>query len=163
PADRRDAAAHARREPRASHRQRGAQLHPLAHRMRALLLALVLAGCREPTPAPACGAAIIDDREMPAPVTVRLEPQVALADPAFVALPGARAEYGRLHGAVFQLEMPDAWNGDVVFWMHGFENFAAEASTTAPDFRRYLIRHGYAWAASSFSSTSMIPQRAADE
>ncbi|MDQ1379901.1 MAG: hypothetical protein QOJ71_620, partial [Actinomycetota bacterium] len=32
-----------------------------------------------------------------------------------------------------------------------------------PKIRRYLVSHGFAWAASSFSSTSLVPGRAADE
>lgn len=104
------------------------------------------------------------DRPLPPPVSVRDRPDgVALADPAFEALPGAHAEFGTLGGAVYQIEMPDQWNGRVVLWMHGFEDLAPEANATAPDFRRYLIAHGFAWAASSFSSTSLIPGRAADE
>ena len=58
---------------------------------------------------------------------------------------------------------PDDWNGRLVLFMHGFEEFGPEADVTAPDFRRYLIARGYAWGASSFSSTSLIPGRAADE
>jgi hypothetical protein len=100
---------------------------------------------------------------LPLPVAVRQEPEVALADPAFTALPGATADYGRLGGAVYRIEKPDQWNGRLLLYMHGFENFDAEASTTAPDFRRWLIEHGYAWGASSFSTTAQIPVRSADE
>jgi pimeloyl-ACP methyl ester carboxylesterase len=100
---------------------------------------------------------------LPPPVEVRQEPEVGLADPAFTALPGATADFGRLGGAVYQIEMPDDWNGRLVLYMHGFENFGPEAAPTAPDFRRYLVGHGYAWGASSFSSTSFIPVRSADE
>lgn len=103
-------------------------------------------------------------RLLPSPAAIRPEPDgVALADPAFEALPGATAEYGRLGGTVYRIEMPDEWNGRLVLYMHGFEWFGPEASVTAPDFRRWLIAHGYAWGASSFSSTSHIAGRAADE
>ena len=78
-------------------------------------------------------------------------------------LPGARADFGRLGGTVYQIEMPRDWNGRLVLYMHGFEELGPEAQVTAPDFRRYLIGHGYAWGASSFSSTSLIPGRVADE
>jgi hypothetical protein len=105
-----------------------------------------------------------DDRPLPPPVEVRQEPDgVALGDPAFEALPGARAEFGQLGGAVYQIEVPDDWNGRLVLFMHGFEELGPEANVTAPDARRYLIGHGIAWGASSFSSTSLIPGRAADE
>ena len=41
-------------------------------------------------------------------------------DPKFDALPGARAIYGDYSGGVYQIEVPDAWNGDVVYFAHGF-------------------------------------------
>ena len=88
---------------------------------------------------------------------------MTLADPAFEPLPGARADFGRLGGAVYQLEMPEKWNGELVLWMHGFEDFRPEAGISAPDIRAYLIAQGYAWGASSFSSTSWIPGRSTDE
>src|SRR3977135_3162643 len=51
-------------------------------------------------------------RPLPPPVMVRPEPDgVTLADPAFKALPGATADFGRLGGAVYQIEVPDRWNG----------------------------------------------------
>lgn len=126
----------------------------------AATFAMLAAACDDgdaPAPPPTA-------RPLPSPVAVRPEPDgVTLADPAFEALPGARAEYGRLGGAVYRIELPDAWNGRLVLFMHGFESLAPEASVSAPDFRHYLITHGFAWGASSFSSTSLIPGRAADE
>jgi pimeloyl-ACP methyl ester carboxylesterase len=59
--------------------------------------------------------------------------------------------------------VPARWNGRLLLYMHGFEELGPEAQATAPDMRRYLIGRGYAWGASSFSSTSLIPGRAADE
>jgi pimeloyl-ACP methyl ester carboxylesterase len=101
---------------------------------------------------------------LPAPVEVRPEPEgVTLEDPTFEPLPGARADFGRLGGSVYQIEVPDDWNGRLVLEMHGYGEFAPEARVAPPDFRRYLIGHGIAWGASSFSSTSLIPGRAADE
>jgi hypothetical protein len=109
-------------------------------------------------------AASSRERPLPPPVHVRAEPEgVRLADPAFKPLPGARAHFGRLGGAVYQIEMPARWNGRLVLFMHGFEEFGPEARVTAPDIRRFLIGRGFAWGASSFSSTSLIPGRAADE
>jgi hypothetical protein len=101
---------------------------------------------------------------LPPPVQVREEPDgVTLEDPAFEALPGARADFGRLGGAVYEIEVPDRWNGRLVLFMHGYGELRAEAGVTPPAIRRYLIGQGYAWGASSFSSTSLIPGRAADE
>jgi pimeloyl-ACP methyl ester carboxylesterase len=104
-------------------------------------------------------------RPIPSPVTFRQEPEgVTLGDPAFEALPGARADSGRLGGSVYQIEMPDNWNGRLVLYMHGYGELAPEAQVSAPGvIRTYLILHGYAWGASSFSSTSSIPGRSADE
>ncbi|MBA2327144.1 MAG: hypothetical protein H0V95_10945 [Actinobacteria bacterium] len=64
---------------------------------------------------------------------------------------------------MYQIELPDDWNGRLVLYMHGFAEFAPETNAAPMDFRRYLIEHGYAWGASSFSSTSLIPGRSADE
>ena len=47
--------------------------------------------------------------------------------------------------------------------MHGYGELAPTAGVSAPGIRRYLIGRGDAWGASSFSSTSLIPGRAADE
>ena len=103
-------------------------------------------------------------RPLPPPVQVRADPEgITLGDPAFVPLPGARADFGRLGGAVYQIEVPAHWNRRLVLYMHGYEELGPEAKVTAPDIRRYLIGKGYAWGASSFSSTSLIPGRAADE
>jgi pimeloyl-ACP methyl ester carboxylesterase len=110
------------------------------------------------------GSAGGDERPLPPPVEVRKEPEgVTLEDPAFEPLPGARADFGRVGGSVYQIEVPRNWNGRLVLEMHGFGEFAPEARVAPPDIRRYLIGHGIAWAASSFSSTSLIPGRAADE
>jgi len=103
-------------------------------------------------------------RALPPPVTVSPEPQeIGLEDPDFKALPGAKADFGRLGGSVYQIEVPDDWNGRLVLYLHGFQGLAPKASVQAPGLRAYLIRHGYAWGASSYSSTALIPGRAADE
>src|SRR4051812_24970976 len=60
-------------------------------------------------------------KPLPRPVHVRPEPEgVMLGDPAFEPLPGARAEYGRLGGSVYQLEVPRRWNGRLVLYLHGY-------------------------------------------
>jgi pimeloyl-ACP methyl ester carboxylesterase len=101
---------------------------------------------------------------LPPPVAIRAEPEgVTLEDPRFDPLPGAKADFGRLGGAVYQIEMPERWSGRLVLEMHGFGEFAPETNATPPDFRRYLIAQGIAWGASSFSSSALIPGRAADE
>jgi len=139
----------------------------LAIRIAALLAALVCVA------ATACGGdggsaskpdATGTPRPIPSPVSVRQEPEgVTLGDPAFQALPGARADFGRLGGAVYQIEMPNNWNGRLLLFMHGYGELRPEANVSPPGIRTYLIAHGYAWGASSFSSTSSIPGRSADE
>ncbi|HEY3187983.1 MAG TPA: DUF6351 family protein [Solirubrobacteraceae bacterium] len=88
---------------------------------------------------------------------------VTLGDPAFAPLPGAPADFGRLGGAVYQIEVPHRWNGRLVLFMHGFGELSSQAEVSPPHIRRYLIGRGFAWGASSFSSTSLIPGRATDE
>jgi len=125
------------------------------------LLAMLAAGFGVVRPSPAARAIT---GPLPPPVVVRSEPQgVKLADPAFAPLPGAKAYFGRLGGSVYQIEIPDRWNGRLVLYMHGFQGLASEARVEQPSLRDYLIRNGFAWGASSFSSTALIPGRAADE
>ena len=106
----------------------------------------------------------VDTRPLPSPVAYRPNPEgVTLADPTFEPIAGAHADFGRLGGSVYQIEMPDNWNGRFLLYMHGYGELASEARVGPPDIRRYLIGHGWAWGASSFSSTMLIPSRAADE
>jgi pimeloyl-ACP methyl ester carboxylesterase len=103
-------------------------------------------------------------RPIPAPVEYRPDPQgVELGDPKFDALPGTKADYGHLGGTVYRIEIPDNWNGRLVLYMHGFQGLDPTARVETPGIRDYLIRNGIAWGASSFSSTALIPGRAADE
>ena len=70
----------------------------------------------------------------------------------FAALPGAPETYrwvGNLDGAAYRIEVPrQAWNGTLVMWARGYTG--EDLAVGAPIFRRYLIDHGYAWAASSY-------------
>ncbi len=117
-----------------------------------------------PPPSTTRSASPLRDRPLPPPVQIPAQSDpVALADSAFEALPGATAHHGTLGNAAFQIEVPDDWDGRLVLWMHGFEDLRAEATVGPPDVRRHLIARGIAWAASSFSSTSLVPGLAADE
>lgn len=54
--------------------------------------------------------------------------------------------------AGYVIEMPDAWNGDLVLYAHGYSGTAPQLSVTPPGrIRSYLINSGYAWAASSYT------------
>lgn len=139
--------------------------------------ALVLAGCTqqqlgEAEPQHSGPATTLDDRRGSTPsggasprtvASVSAAGAAPFGSPRFEPLPGARAEYGRLGETVFQIEIPKRWNGRLLMWMHGFQEFAAAPTVAPPDIRHYLIGRGYAWGASSFSSTGLIPGRAADE
>jgi pimeloyl-ACP methyl ester carboxylesterase len=130
----------------------------------ALVASLAFAGCSGADDRGGSPPGSTADGPLPRPVEVRQEPEAAsFADPFFEPLPGARADFGRIGGSEYQIEVPDRWNGKLVLWMHGFDEFAPELSVSAPDMRTSLVHQGYAWGASSFSSTSWIPGRAADE
>jgi pimeloyl-ACP methyl ester carboxylesterase len=129
-----------------------------------LAAAAVASACDDSTSSPDPTATTSASATLPAPVDIRDEPQgIGLRDPSFEALPGATAHHGRLGGTVYQIEVPDNWNRRLVLYMHGFQGLAPEASVDPPGIRGYLVRNGYAWAASSYSSTALIPGRAADE
>jgi alpha-beta hydrolase superfamily lysophospholipase len=103
-------------------------------------------------------------KPLPPPVPIRPEPSaITLGDPAFTPLPDARADFGRLGGSVYQIEVPDHWNGRLFLFMHGYDEFRPVGNVSPPDIRPYLIGHGWAWGASSFSSTGFVPGLAADE
>jgi predicted alpha/beta hydrolase len=78
--------------------------------------------------------------------------------PAFTALPGATAYYGTHQGvqgdAGYRIEVPDAWNGVLVMFAHGYRGTGAEliVSSPSPGLRERWIAGGYAWAASSYSA-----------
>ncbi len=103
-------------------------------------------------------------KPLPTPVQIAQEPQGAeRGDPSFEALPGAAAYFGELGGAVYRIEMPEEWNGRLVLYLHGFRDFDPTLTVEPPAIRGYLVRNGFAWAASSYSSNSFIPGLAADE
>ncbi|HZM80449.1 MAG TPA: hypothetical protein VFC19_32330 [Candidatus Limnocylindrales bacterium] len=54
--------------------------------------------------------------------------------------------------AAYNMEVPPAWNGDLVMWAHGFrgQGFVLFAETPAFGLRQRLLTQGYAWASSSY-------------
>lgn len=86
-------------------------------------------------------------------------------DPAFVALDGASAHFGQIDRAVYRIEVPDAWNGELVLYAHGFAGFGTEVAVESPPraLRQYLVANGYAWAASSYSENGYVPGIGADD
>lgn len=75
----------------------------------------------------------------------------------FTALPGATAYWGVHSGAGYRIEVPDAWNGDLVMYAHGFRGSGPELTVSPPRIREHLIASGYAWAASSYRSNGYVP------
>lgn len=86
-------------------------------------------------------------------------------DPSFIALEGATAHFGQLGRAAYRIEMPDAWNGDLVLYAHGFAGFGTEVAVESPPrvLREYMVANGYAWAASSYSENGYVPGIGADD
>jgi len=103
------------------------------------------------------GAVATPDMLPVTPVTVAYE----VADPAFEALPGARAIYGERNGTGYRIEVPDNWNGEVVYYAHGFRGNPPELTVSFPPLREHFLRDGYAWAASSYSKNGYEPGAAA--
>ncbi len=84
-----------------------------------------------------------------------------IADPAFAPLtnaagaPTTRVLFGVDHGAAYRIEVPlQGWNGDVVFWEHGYRGTGTRLTVDNPGYglREHYIANGYAWAASSYSA-----------
>ena len=71
----------------------------------------------------------------------------------FVALPGTSTKryWGIHNGAGYRIEVPDNWNGDLVLYAHGFRGTGLELTISNPRIREYLVTHGFAWAATSYS------------
>jgi pimeloyl-ACP methyl ester carboxylesterase len=88
-------------------------------------------------------------------------------EPAFTALPGAKAFFGHYGGGAYRIEIPDLWNGDLVLWAHGYvPNAGAQGSRLrvgvpgvgeGGPFREHLITGGFAWAASSYRCNGYVP------
>jgi len=55
-------------------------------------------------------------------------------------------------GAGYRIEVPENWNGELVLYAHGFRGNGLELTVSFPPIRRYLIEHGFAWAASSYAT-----------
>src|SRR5712692_531063 len=105
--------------------------------------------------------------------SVRSSPSFAFADstpPYFVdesqlpfeALPGTSTErfWGIEARAGYQIEVPQAWNGKLVLYAHGFRaRDVLELTVTQPRIRRFLVENGYAWAASSYSTNGYDVKR----
>ncbi len=72
----------------------------------------------------------------------------------FDAIPGlpSQRQWGVDKGAGYRIEVPDAWNGDLVVYTHGYRGEGAELTVDNPPLRAYYLSRGYAWLASSYSA-----------
>ena len=98
-------------------------------------------------------AADDDERERPAP---RVEYWVDEETLPFDPLPGfedSQREWGVLRNAGWRIEIPADWNGELVVWAHGFRGTETRLFFNPEEvpFRDWLLRNGYAWAASTYS------------
>ena len=86
------------------------------------------------------------------------------AAPAFDALAGAKESTGQLGNAVYRIEMPDSWNGELVMYAHGYRGESLQLTVSSPPrvLRELFIKQGYAWAASSYEENGYAPGTAAD-
>ena len=82
-------------------------------------------------------------------------------DPAFEALPGAKAFSGKYEGGLYRIEIPDKWNGELMLSSHGYVAAGAgrgqQLRAGNPAFRQHLIDEGFAWASSSYRCNGYIP------
>jgi len=91
-------------------------------------------------------------------------------DPAFEAMPGARAISGGDDGGLYRIEIPHNWNGELVLWAHGFVDSRGPQGARlrvgfpgggqagqGPSFREHLVAKGFAWAASSYRCNGYVP------
>jgi pimeloyl-ACP methyl ester carboxylesterase len=81
-----------------------------------------------------------------------------VANPAFEALPGARAIFGECACSGYRIEVPEHWNGDLMVYAHGFRGAAPTLTVTDLPVRQAAIEHGMAWAASSYRANGFNPQ-----
>lgn len=73
---------------------------------------------------------------------------------SFDALPGTDTTryWGVQGGAGYRVEVPRNWNGELVLYAHGYRGTGLELTVDSPSIRKYLVEHGFAWAASSYST-----------
>ena len=137
---------------------------PMNHPTRlatALLCAALFGGCATP-PAPNEPRAhdarrfTIDETALQATLASS-DREATKGHGAFLPLPGTDADrwvgvLGEgLDRAAYQVEVPRRWNGRLVLYAHGYRGEGPVLTVGPPPIRKYLIEHGYAWAASSYS------------
>jgi hypothetical protein len=56
------------------------------------------------------------------------------------------------NGAAFRMEVPLAWNGELVVYAHGFRGTGTTVFVDNPALRPFYVARGFAWAASSYQT-----------
>lgn len=56
------------------------------------------------------------------------------------------------NGAAFRMEVPLAWNGELVVYAHGFRGTGTTVWVDNPGLRAHYVARGFAWAASSYQT-----------
>ncbi|GAA3351703.1 alpha/beta hydrolase [Amorphoplanes nipponensis] len=114
-----------------------------------MLLAGVLSAPAAAAAAPTCTA----------PVASTTQPGYLVADPAcelngtpFTATPESVVHTGIRDGAAYRIEVPKAWNGQLVLYAHGYRGTGTTVYVDSPALRAHYIARGFAWAASSYQT-----------
>jgi pimeloyl-ACP methyl ester carboxylesterase len=114
-----------------------------------VVIALVL------LPAVSHAQAVTSFRPVPCP-----DQQWEYVEPSLQALAGATSFAGRYEGGLYQIEVPDNWNGELVLYAHGAVRNSGPTGSRlrvqTPDLRPHLIARGFAWAASSYRCNGSI-------
>lgn len=90
-----------------------------------------------------------------AKVCLALVASVGVASlPAYAAELQPGAHSGTLQGALYRIDIPENWNGDLVMLMHGYQPVGAPLKTpmTAADSTPVFLNKGYAVAQSQYAS-----------
>ena len=124
----------------------------------AVALSLLVPLVGFPTPATAAPATAAP-AACTAPTPSTSQPGYLVADPdcdldgtPFAALPGARVHTGISAGAAYRIEVPEAWNGGLVVYAHGYRGSGTTVHVDDPALRAHYVQRGYAWAASSYAT-----------
>ena len=84
-----------------------------------------------------------------------------LGEASFEALPGAKASFGKYDGGLYRIEIPEAWNGELVLFARGFvPNTGPQGAMLRVGvhrFREHVVKNGFAWAASSYRCNGYVP------
>ncbi len=94
-----------------------------------------------------------------APVPSTTQPGYLVADPAcepdgtpFTAGPDSVVHTGVRDGAAYRIEVPKAWNGQLVVYAHGYRGTGTTVYVDSPSLRAHYVARGFAWAASSYQT-----------